>query len=135
MAITDASLLDAQVQAKRIYSQLNEVMDLSRQLADALDRNDQITVQIVLSMREEPIKRLRQARAALEEQRDSLPPESRERLSALLNGAPAETKAEEPLAGQVGANQRLLKQVLDLDQILNRKLTREKSIYESQKKV
>lgn len=134
MAITDKTLLDAQVQTKRIYSLLNEIMDLSRQLAEALDRNDQVTVQMVVSMREDPIKRLRRARAALEEQRDSLDPEARARLAALLNGSPAKTKAEEPLAGQVGVNQRLLTQVLDLDKILNQKLTREKSIYVSRKK-
>ena len=34
-----------------------------------------------------------------------------------------------PLAAQIGANRRLLEQVLELDRVLNRKLTREKSIY------
>lgn len=129
MAIADTVLLDAQVQAKRMYSLLNEVMDLSRQLADALDRDDQVAVQMLVSMREEPIKRLRQARRVLEEQRDSLAPKSRARLSALLNGEAPESPEEEPLAGQVGVNQRLLRQILDLDEGINRKLAREKSCY------
>lgn len=127
--VAASALLDAQVQTKRIYSLLNEVMDISRQLADALDRNDQVTVQMVISMREEPIKRLRTAQAALAEQKNSLDPESGGRLEALLNGAPAETPEEEALAGQVGTNRRLLAQILDLDRILNRKVAREKSIY------
>lgn len=124
-----STLLDAQVQAKRIYSLLNEVMDISRQMAEAVDRDDQVAIQMLVSMREEPVRKLRQARQALREQRDSLEPEAARRLSQLLNGEEAETEAEAPLASQVGTNRRLLEQVLELDRVLNRKLTREESIY------
>ena len=47
-------LLDAHVQAKRIYNLLNEVMDVSRQMAEAVDRDDQVAIQMLVSMREEP---------------------------------------------------------------------------------
>lgn len=124
-----STLMDAHVQAKRIYNLLNEVMDVSRQMAEAVDRNDQVAIQMLVSMREEPVHKLRQARQALVEQRDSLEPEEARRLSQLLNGAEAETEAEQPLAAQVGTNRRLLSQVLELDRVLNRKLTREESIY------
>ena len=124
-----STLLDAHVQAKRIYNLLNEVMDVSRQMAEAMDRDDQVAIQMLVSMREEPVHRLRQARRALKEQRDALEPEAALRLTQLLNGEEAETEAEAPLAAQVGANRRLLEQVLELDRVLNRKLTREKSIY------
>ena len=122
-------LLDAHVQAKRIYSLLNEVMDISRQMAEAVDRDDQVAIQMLVSMREEPVHKLRQARRALKEQRDALEPESALRLSQLLNGEGAETEAEAPLAAQIGANRRLLEQLLELDRVLNRKVTREESIY------
>ena len=126
----DAStLLDAQVQTKRIYGLLNEAMELSRQMAEAMDRDDQVAIQMLVSMREEPVRKLRQARQALEGQRDALEPETARRLSQLLNGGAAETEAEAPLAAQVGTNRRLLEQLLDLDRVLNRKLTREESIY------
>lgn len=124
-----STLLDAQVQTKRIYGLLNEVMDLSRQLAEAVDRNDQVAIQMLVSMRGDPVRKLRRAQQTLEEQRDALEPEAARRLSQLLNGERAETEAEEPLAAQVGTNRRLLEQVLELDRVLNRKLTREESIY------
>lgn len=124
-----STLLDAHVQAKRIYSLLNEVMDISRQMAEAVDRDDQVAIQMLVSMREEPVHKLRQARRALKEQRDALEPEPALRLSQLLNGEEAETEAEAPLAAQIGANRRLLEQVLELDRVLNRKVTREESIY------
>ena len=123
-----STLLDAHVQAKRIYNLLNEVMDVSRQMAEAMDRDDQVAIQMLVSMREEPVHRLRQARRALKEQRDALEPEAALRLTQLLNGEEAETEAEAPLAAQIGANRRLLEQVLELERVLNRKLTREKSI-------
>ena len=112
-----STLMDAHVQVKRIYNLLNEIMDVSRQMAEAMDRDDQVAIQMLVSMREDPVRKLRVVRQALEEQRDA------------LNGAEAETEAEQPLAAQVGANRRLLDQLLELDQVLNRKLTREQSIY------
>lgn len=126
----DAStLLDAHVQAKRIYSLLNEVMDISRQMAEAMDRDDQVAIQLLVSMREEPVRKLRQARLALREQRDALGPEESGRMTELLNGGEPQTPEEAPLAAQVGANRRLLEQVLELDKVLNRKVTREESVY------
>ena len=47
----------------------------------------------------------------------------------LLNGAAAVGKEEERLAEQVALNGRLLKQIVELDRILNQKLGGEKSLY------
>ena len=123
------ALLDAHVQLKRIYTALNEALDLTRQLADAVDRDDRIAVQMLVSMRQEPTDKLSGAHQALEQQRQSLPAADAARLAAILKGGEAETEEEAPLAGQVGANQRILKQLVDLDRVVNRKLAREKSIY------
>ena len=59
----------------------------------------------------------------------ALPAADGQRLAALLKGAAAETAEEAPLANQVGLNQRILKQLVEVDQVVNRKLAREKSIY------
>jgi len=126
----DASaLLDAHVQLKRIYASLNEALDLTRQLADAADRDDKVTVQMLVSMRQEPTDKLARAHQALDQQRQALPEADAARLDALLKGAAAEAEGEAPLVNQVGLNQRVLKQLVDLDRVVNRKLTREKSIY------
>ena len=124
-----SALLDAHVQLKLTYAALNEALDLTRQLADAVDRNDQVAVQMLVSMRQEPTDKLARAQQALGQQKAALSETDRARLDALLKGAAAETAEESPLANQVGLNQRVLKQLVDLDQIVNRKLTREKSIY------
>ena len=123
-------LLKAQVNTKRIYRLLNEVLDLSVQLAEALDRDDQVTIRMLISMRREPIDKLKQARSVLLELKESLPAEDAQRLADLLNGADAQEKEEAELADQVRANKRLLEQVLELDKRLNYKLARENSIYQ-----
>ena len=127
-----SALLDAHVQLKRIYASLNEALDLTRQLADAVDRDDQVPVQMLVAMRQEPTDKLAAAAGAVQAgfQTAALPAQDRERLTALLKGAAAEEPAENALAGQVGLNQRVLKQLVDLDRVVNRKLTREKSIYQ-----
>lgn len=124
-----SALMDAHVQLKRIYAALSEALDLTRQLADAVDRDDRVAIQMLVSMRQEPTDKLAGAHQALAQQKQSLSAADADRLDALLRGAEAETEAESPLAKQAGVNQRILKQLVDLDRVVNRKLTREKSIY------
>ena len=130
--VEKVDLLKAEVQTKRIYTLLNEVMDLSRQLAEALDRNDAVTIRMLVSMRREPLEKVLRARQILEEQREALNGEVGDRLAELLNGEPARTEEEQVLAKQVSVNRRLLEQALALDQRLNQKLTHDKSIYQNQ---
>ena len=68
------ALMDAHVQLKRIYTALNEALDLTRQLADAVDRDDHIAAQMLVSMRQEPIDKLSRARQALDSGRACRPP-------------------------------------------------------------
>ena len=64
--------MKALVQSKRMGNLLNEVLDLSRQIAQALDRNDQVAVEMLIAMRQEPITKLEEAKQALQEQGEDL---------------------------------------------------------------
>lgn len=122
-------LLDAHVQARKMYNLLGEVQDLSQQLAEALDRNDEVTVQMLLSMRHEPIGELTRIREVLREQAENAAQAGDTRLRELLNGAEATVPEENGLAAQVAMNGRLLKQVQALEERLNRTISRENSIF------
>ena len=122
-------MLEAKVQVRRIYNALGEVADLSAQIAEALDRNDSVAVRVLLAMREEPIMAAHQARDILRQIVDDADVEGR--LRALLNGAAAENDEEAVLANQIAMNERLLKQVQDVDRVLSQKIAREKSVYET----
>ena len=128
--MTGAQLLDAQVQEKRRYALLSELFDLTRQLAEAVDRSDEVTIQMLLSMREEPLAQMRQVEENLIRQRAALAEEDGRRLEELLSGAPARRQEENALSEQVAANRRLLGQLVELDKRINKKVTREKSVYQ-----
>lgn len=128
--MTGAQLLDAQVQEKRRYALLSELFDLTKQLAEAVDRSDEVTIQMLLSMREGPLAQMRQVEENLTRQRASLSEEDGRRLEELLSGAQAQRQEENALSGQVGTNRRLLGQLVELDKRVNKKVTREKSVYQ-----
>lgn len=128
--MTGAQLLDAQVQEKRRYALLSELFDLTKQLAEAVDRNDEVTIKMLLSMREGPLAQMRQVEENLTRQRSSLSEEDGRRLAELLSGAQAQRQEENALSGQVGTNRRLLGQLVELDKRVNKKVTREKSVYQ-----
>lgn len=128
--MTGAQLLDAQVQEKRRYALLSELFDLTKQLAEAVDRSDEVTIQMLLSMREGPLAQMRQVEENLTRQRSSLSEEDGRRLAELLSGAQAQRQEENALSGQVGTNRRLLGQLVELDKRVNKKVTREKSVYQ-----
>lgn len=123
-------LMEAHVQLKRMYTALNECVDLTRQLADAVDRRDEVAMQLLVSMREEPVRKLRRSRSALEHQRDALEPEEGRQLAALLNGEGAKEDAEIPLTQQAERNARLLRQLQELDKAVSLKMSRDKSVYQ-----
>ena len=128
--MTASQLLDAQVQEKRRYALLSELFDLTKQLAEAVDRDDEIATRMLLSMREEPLEKMRQVEENLARQRASLSEEDGRRLGELLSGAPARRQEENGLSEQVGTNRRLLSQLVELDKRVNKKVTGEKSIYQ-----
>ena len=125
-----SALMNIHVQLKRIYTALNETYDLTRQLAEAVDRNDPVTVQMLVAMRQEPVERLRRGQQVLDQLKAALPPEAQGPMEELLKGTGTPAPEEAALANQAAINQRLLKQLVDLDRIVNRKVTREKSIYQ-----
>ena len=49
------------VQLKKRYSLLTEIKDLTEQMSDALNRDDEVSFQMLLSMRQEPILYLKES--------------------------------------------------------------------------
>lgn len=126
-------VMDALVQMKRIGNLLNELLDLTQQLGQAIDRNDRVSIQMLVSMREDPLFKLQEADMALRDQLEELPDaEGMFQLKAMLNGsAPAEPgqRTQQMLCDQVAANRRRLKQVQELDRMLNQRMAGGRSAY------
>ena len=131
--MTEKALMDALVQMKRIGNLLNEFEDLTQQIGQSIDRNDQVSLQMLIAMREEPLAKMQAADQALREQLEALADRDEAAgLAVILNGgSPAEPggRTQQMLCEQVAANNRHLKQIVEMDRALSQRLGREKSMY------
>jgi hypothetical protein len=131
--MTRSDWLDLTVLERKKYNLLSEVMDLSQQLGEALDRSDDVSVRLLVSMRQDPILRLEEIKAAIGAKRDSMPPEEWERVNDLNGGAQPRDEDETVYLNQVGSVRRILERVLELDQRLNRRMAGDDSFYAQKK--
>lgn len=131
--MTKSEWLDLTVLERKKYNLLSEVMDLSRQLGEALDRNDEVSVRMLVAMRQEPILRLEELRQAGAARLESLSQEDRERAAALREGAAPQGTEEETYRTQADSARRLLERVLELDRTLSRRLAGDGSFYAKEK--
>ena len=121
--------LDLTVLERKKYNYLNETLDLTQQIGSALDHNDQISLKMLLAMRQEPIMYLEELKQTIQARRQDLPPEDQERVQALLSGAPPRTQEENTFVQQAATVIRLLQRVIELDRAVNLRLTGSSSIY------
>lgn len=125
--------LDLTVLERKKYNYLSEVMDLSQQLGEALDRNDSVSMRMLVAMRQDPLLQLQELKQAIEAKEASLLPAERERVSDLRQGAAPQGEEETTYHNQAGAARRLLERIVELDKRLNRRLAGEKSFYSQDK--
>ena len=116
---------------QKMYTALSEVMELTGELADAFQRQDQVSVQMFLGMRQEPIDRLESCKAMLERQCLQLHPEQRQILRGILQGQTPPPQAQ-ALGELVQKNKRLLDRILEVDRRLNLRIGGEHSFYRQQ---
>lgn len=130
----EKTVMDALMQMKRTGNLLNELWDLTQQLGQSIDRNDQVSSQMLIAMREEPLGKLQAADQALRDQLEALPNrDTAHQLAAMLNGGRPADPAQQSqvmLCDQVASNNRRLKQIMELDKALNQRLGREDSAYQ-----
>ena len=110
---------------------LMEVSDLTRQLTEAVDRNDEVSVNMLLSMREGPVQKLYEAQQRLQEYCMELPEASAIRSRELLEGGKPQDQEEEPLYEKNASYRRLLSSVLKDDKRISLRLGGSKSFYKT----
>ena len=104
------------VQLRKRYTKLSEVYDLTVQMGEALDRNDQTSFTMLLAMRQEPVLTLQEIEKNIRRIDKDNAPEQRQRWDALQKGAPPQDAREEMVKKQMEQNRRLIDRLLPLDQ-------------------
>lgn len=113
------------------YLKLLEVVRLTQELADAADRRDEVSVRMLLEMRQELLLELQQLDSDLRENLLAWPEDEAIRMGALLNGGKPSAADEEALCDQLAKNRQLLAQITDLDKRISTRLGGKRSFYNS----
>lgn len=108
------------VQLKKRYSLLIQIDDLTQQMSDALNRDDEVSFQMLLSMRQEPILYLKESDKILLDLKSELPQNIVKRWQELENNAEPIGQEETLFKQQINQNRRLLERLVPFD---NRILT------------
>lgn len=114
---------------KGIHQKLVEAIELTRDLAESVERQDQVSLQLFLSMRQRVLLEWQELHSNLDLMQMELSPMAAEQLQALHGGGQAQGPEEFPVADCIATNRRLLKQLAELDERVSRKLCGGKSFY------
>lgn len=125
----DKILKDLFLKTRRQYIKLLEFFDLTQQLGQAVDRMDEVSVQMLLHMREDPIHSLKEIEAQLHNGVLKLEEEDAIRAHQLLTGSSPKSDDEEPLCKQIAQNRRLLDRSLELDRRISLRMDEKHSFY------
>lgn len=116
--------------ARRMYPLLLDVMEITDDLSDSLKRQDQVSVRMFLSMRQDSINQLVKCKEELRKQCNLMKPEEGEQLQQILDGnPPKDVPGISQLAEQVEKNQTLLRRVIQADRVINQRIGGKQSFY------
>ena len=122
------------IQAQGRYRVLNEVLQVTREIADALSRDDRVAAQMLLGMRQEEIEHLSESEENIYILLECVGLQERSEILGLLKGereASPEASFEEKRIGEIGCNiRRNLEKILEVDRIISVKLAGKDSFYQ-----
>jgi len=121
--------LELTVLERKKYNYLTELQDLTRQIGETLDRNDQVSTRMLVAMRQDPLRHLEEVDGGEKARLSILTEEDRERVKALSRGEETGDENERVFREQAGKTRRLLEQVVELDRRVSLRMAGERSFY------
>lgn len=114
---------------KKQFLKFNEILSLTEQMAESIDRNDRFSVNMLLGMREDPIRQAQEIQEQIGEYLYRMPEQEAIRANELLTGAENGQGMENALSGQAAQNRRLLDRIINLDKFISQRLGGNRSFY------
>lgn len=121
--------LELTVLERKKYNCLVELEDATKQLAEALDRNDQVSVRMLVAMRQDPLLKLEEADQGEKHRRASFPEADQARIRTLLQEQAASGDGEDVFLEQAVKTRKLLERVVDLDRRISLRMAGDHSFY------
>ncbi|MCI8556231.1 MAG: hypothetical protein HFI19_00430 [Lachnospiraceae bacterium] len=120
-------------QMHRRYQAVDEVFRQTKEIADALSRDDRMAAQMLLGMRQEELDRLTESKEKIYLLLECADQQERTEILNLLEGkckASLEASFEEKKIGEIGENiRRNLEKIVALDRMISVKLAGKDSFY------
>ena len=127
--MTKDDWLELTVLERKKYNYLVELQDLTGQLAENLDRNDQVSVRMLVAMRQDPVRLLAEVDNSEKLRLAALSEEDRRRAGELLKEGQPRDDGERIFLEQAQKTRRLLEQVVAMDRRVSMKMAGENSFY------
>lgn len=121
--------LELTVLERKKYNCLVEIQDVTRQLAESLDRNDQVSIRMLVAMRQDPLLQLEEVDRGERQRKNGFPEEDQARIQALLQSGQPQYEGEDMFLEQAGKTRRLLEQVVELDRRISLRMAGDHSFY------
>ena len=127
--MTKDDWLELTVLERKKYNYLVALQDLTGQLAENLDRNDQVSVRMLVAMRQDPVRLLAEVDNSGKIRLAALSEEDRRRAGELLKEGQPRDDGERVFLEQAQKTRRLLEQVVAMDRRVSMKMAGENSFY------
>jgi len=128
--MTDQDLKELLELERKFNHKLNEALSVTTELAEAVSRQDHVSLRVLISMRQKPLLELQEISSYIDLKRMELSQADAQEFTHLLSGKPAEHPEEVPVADQIAANHRLAERLSELDRRVSYALCGEGSFYE-----
>lgn len=117
------------------YLQMIKIHDLTVQMQEAVSRNDNVSIQLYMDMRQDVMIAVDGLEGEMEQILNTISHEGRERMAMLMNKEAEELpnveEGEEKIVKAYANIQRQLQKTIALDKELNKKITGTKSFYQN----
>lgn len=127
--LSEQTVLSALVVERKMYTAFTELLETTGELSEALRRQDQVSFQLYLSMRQDTLNQLTEYKALLQKQCAELPETEGNALRDILAGKTPVEDGAQRLADQVRRNRELWQKAVMADRIANQRLGGKKSFY------
>lgn len=135
MAQSELDMRQILILFQRRYNAIREVSRLTEELADALSRNDEVSVTMLLGMRAEEMAGFDDCTGEIWQMCRHKSQETVQKIRQLVTSDPSENAGEGPEEKKIYEIRRKTQAVIDqvriVDERLNRKVTGEKSYYKA----
>lgn len=114
---------------KKQFLKYNEVLSVTEQMVESMERNDSFSMNMLLNMREEPLRQAQEIQEQIGDYLLRMPETDAIRANELLTGAADGQGMESALCSQVAQNRRLLDRIIHLDKFISQRLGGRRSFY------